>query len=109
MIWVYYGNQDEVPLLIDSIMSVDKDFRGSYSFTSKVWSSHITRCIENQLDYTHLPYVHHNTIGRNFTVPQNPKFIKNCDGIKSFHQDGMDQPSSEYVFPNAWILHISNK
>ncbi len=28
------------------------------------WACHWTRAMENMLDYPHLPYVHHNTIGR---------------------------------------------
>jgi phenylpropionate dioxygenase-like ring-hydroxylating dioxygenase large terminal subunit len=37
------------------------------------WSSHYSRAIENQLDVVHLPFVHHNTIGRgNRTLVNGP-------------------------------------
>jgi phenylpropionate dioxygenase-like ring-hydroxylating dioxygenase large terminal subunit len=108
MIWLYYGNNED-SFLITPIDLLHKEFNANYSFTSKIWFSHITRCIENQLDYTHLPHIHHNTIGRNFHMPLNPKFIKSTSGIKIFHRDDTKYPASEYIFPNAWILHISNK
>lgn len=108
MVWVYFGEVSE-PIKIDVLRAIESEFKANYSFTNRVWSSHITRCIENQLDYTHLPIVHHNTIGRNFKMPINPKFIKTPDGIKSFHRDKLEEPSSEYIFPNTWILNVSNK
>ncbi len=107
MVWLYYGSSEE-PLIIDPLITLYKDFNFSYSFTTKIWKSHITRCIENQLDYTHLSFVHSNTIGRNFHIPEKLKFIKNVNEIKVLKEENKD-PFFEYIFPNAWILHISNK
>ncbi|MCX8514219.1 MAG: aromatic ring-hydroxylating dioxygenase subunit alpha [Burkholderiales bacterium] len=106
MVWMFYG-LIENDLAIEPLQQIYDTFAGTYCYISKIWKSHITRCIENQLDYTHLPSVHHNTIGKKFTMPQNAKFIKSFDGIKSFHRDNNDGPSTEYVFPNSWILNIS--
>jgi len=40
------------------------------------WNAHYSRCIENQLDVVHLPFVHYNTIGRgNKTLVNGPKVI----------------------------------
>ncbi len=36
----------------------------SYSTLRDHWSTHYSRAIENQLDVVHLPFIHHNTIGR---------------------------------------------
>jgi phenylpropionate dioxygenase-like ring-hydroxylating dioxygenase large terminal subunit len=108
MIWIFYG-LIENELVIEPLQQIYNNFAEQYCYTSKVWQSNITRCIENQLDYTHLPSVHHNTIGRNFTMPQNAKFIKSFDGVKSFHRDNINEPSTEYIFPNSWILNISPK
>ena len=101
IVWLYFGDDNEEALLIDPIISLHEDFNSYYSYTHKIWTSHVTRCIENQLDYTHLPFVHANTIGRNFEIPNNPKFMKNLYGIKTFHKEGVEQPVSEYIFPNS--------
>ena len=109
MVWINFGDDSE-PLQIEALIDINNEFKAKYSFISKIfWSSHITRCIENQLDYTHLPLVHHNTIGRNFKLPTDPHFIQNDNGIKIFHKGEIKGPSSEYIFPNAWMLNISNK
>jgi phenylpropionate dioxygenase-like ring-hydroxylating dioxygenase large terminal subunit len=35
-----------------------------YATLKDHWSNHYSRAIENQLDVVHLPFIHHNTIGR---------------------------------------------
>lgn len=92
------------------LSNLHNEFNGKYSYITDIWNSHITRCIENQLDYTHLPVVHHNTIGRNFKMPQDPKFIRDELSITIYQKDNEQQKiSTEYIFSNAWILHISNQ
>jgi phenylpropionate dioxygenase-like ring-hydroxylating dioxygenase large terminal subunit len=44
-----------------------------YSTLKDHWTNHYSRAIENQLDVVHLPFVHHNTIGRgNRTLVNGP-------------------------------------
>jgi phenylpropionate dioxygenase-like ring-hydroxylating dioxygenase large terminal subunit len=44
-----------------------------YSTMKDHWASHYSRAIENQLDVVHLPFIHHNTIGRgNRTLVNGP-------------------------------------
>jgi phenylpropionate dioxygenase-like ring-hydroxylating dioxygenase large terminal subunit len=44
-----------------------------YSTLKDHWANHYARAIENQLDVVHLPFVHHNTIGRgNRTLVNGP-------------------------------------
>jgi hypothetical protein len=44
-----------------------------YGTVAVKWNSHYTRSIENQLDVSHLPFVHKNTIGRgNRTLVNGP-------------------------------------
>lgn len=108
MIWIYFGNELDsfkLPQLVDLTSSLGSNF----SEITKTWQANITRCIENQLDYTHLPKVHKSTIGHQFKIPKNPKFIVENNCILSFHRDNNPNPSSEYIFPNSWILHISTK
>jgi phenylpropionate dioxygenase-like ring-hydroxylating dioxygenase large terminal subunit len=70
-IWIFWGDkiQDlpELPFFKD----IDQTF--SYISTVSPWPMHYTRCIENQLDVAHLPFVHSNTIGSgNDTVVNGP-------------------------------------
>jgi len=44
-----------------------------YTTLKDHWSNHYSRAIENQLDVVHLPFIHHNTIGRgNRTLVNGP-------------------------------------
>ena len=61
-IWVWWGEpQSDYPPLpwfedLDSGFTYGRDY--------DLWPVHYSRAIENQLDVFHLPFVHHNTIGR---------------------------------------------
>lgn len=61
LVWVFTGFDPDTeptlaPHLTDSSLTRFEYFED--------WSCHWTRAMENMLDYPHLPYVHHNTIGR---------------------------------------------
>ncbi len=44
-----------------------------YSTLKDQWKNHYARAVENQLDVVHLPFIHHNTIGRgNRTLVNGP-------------------------------------
>jgi phenylpropionate dioxygenase-like ring-hydroxylating dioxygenase large terminal subunit len=106
MIWLYYGEtaQGELP---SPLLELDKQFQQRYAQTDKKWHSHISYCIENQLDYTHLPDVHHNTIGRRFNMPKQPKFELDKARISIY----LDKPTPaiDFYFPSTWVLNISEK
>jgi len=75
----------------------------------EVWPCHISRCVENQLDYTHLPFVHRNSIGRFATIGAKPKVSYEADKIHfSFEKPGNKQ-FIEFHFPNTWINSISDR
>lgn len=61
LIWVWYGEaQASYPPL-----PFFDDLEGfAYATFQKRWEVHYTRVIEGQLDVSHLPFVHANTIGR---------------------------------------------
>lgn len=61
-IWIYWGEPGEdlqPPVFFESL---EDGF--SYSSFQDPWNVHYSRMAENQLDVCHLPFVHHNTIGR---------------------------------------------
>lgn len=108
IIWVFWGNEVGT-INLSEITNIHNNFDGKYTQITKIWHSNITRCIENQLDYTHLPVVHKSTIGRNFKMPLHPRIVDTDNSILSFFSDVGNEPASEYYFPNIWVLNISKK
>lgn len=111
MVWIFWGDDYVSDLDIGILDQIHTDFNSKYSMFTKSWNANITRCIENQLDYTHLPNVHHNTIGKNFVIPENPFFEMKNNCIYSSHSNKQNTTiaNSIFIFPNAWILNISSK
>ena len=71
-IWLWWGDKPPAdrpaPQFFDDI---DETFL--YHTVYDPWNAHYSRVIENQLDPVHLPFVHHNTIGRgNRTLIEGP-------------------------------------
>lgn len=106
MIWILYGNENQ-KFDFSDLEKIHNTFDSAYCETSKKWNSHITYCIENQLDYTHLPNVHKNTIGRGFVYPKDPDFILNKNKIIIYFEH--KNPVVSFYFPNVWVLHVSKK
>lgn len=121
IIYLWYGELDqqtgEVPFFDGDI---DDSF--VYSEIEDHWQTHYSRCIENQLDVIHLPFVHHNTIGRgNKTLVNGPKIEFVPGGLITSASNEADvgqkpQPADEcvikptylkFLFPNIWMNHIS--
>ncbi len=93
------------------------------------WNNHYTRVAENQLDVAHLPFVHHNTIGRgNRTLVEGPgvewvsdslffQYVYNKvdDGSTPRGPDQVPVPDPdreykiEFLMPNLWENRISDK
>jgi phenylpropionate dioxygenase-like ring-hydroxylating dioxygenase large terminal subunit len=128
LIWIWWGENPpsdlKLPLFFDDI---DEHF--SYSKVYDHWQAHYSRVIENQLDVAHLPFVHHNTIGRggltlvdgpgmewvsddmffiyfynrldDGTPPRKPEEVPVPDPYKDF--------KLEFIFPNLWQNHIGEQ
>lgn len=60
IVYFWYGDGDPVdqPDYFEEVIDME------YSGLVDHWNVHYSRIIENQLDVTHLPSVHHNAIGR---------------------------------------------
>lgn len=123
IIYLWYGDEaaisDELPFFDDDI-----DDSYVYSEIEDHWNSHYSRCIENQLDVVHLPFVHHNTIGRgNKTLINGPKIEFVPGGLVTSANNDADvgqKPKTaaecvikptylKFLFPNIWMNHISDK
>ena len=87
--------------------------------TSVVWNTNYIRCIENQLDFTHLPFVHESTIGAK--LPKGRMTVRTQvegDRIRGWAEETLLEPGDvageppksgyvELIAPNAWILTFS--
>jgi phenylpropionate dioxygenase-like ring-hydroxylating dioxygenase large terminal subunit len=89
-----------------------------------VWNAHYSRAIENQLDVAHLPFVHHDTIGRGGrTVVDGPYFEwagadkfylyasnRLDDGQPPRRPEELTKPDGsfwlEFIYPNLWQNHL---
>lgn len=98
----------------------------SYSTLRDHWPTHYSRAIENQLDVVHLPFIHHNTIGRgNRAVVDGPiaEFADDSDLLNLWVYNRVDDgtpprkasqlpapqraPFLQFHFPNLWQNWIS--
>lgn len=121
LIWIWWGESRE-DLPPPRWFDLDESF--SYSGYRQLWPVHYSRMIENQMDVMHLPYVHHNTIGRGGrTVVDGPivrledDFIRmwvynrSDDGTPARKADELPAPNRppflEFAFPNIWQNRIS--
>jgi len=123
IVYVWYGDAKaatgEPPFFHD-------DIDGSFAMSEMEdhWNAHYSRCIENQLDVVHLPFVHHTTIGRgNKTLVNGPKvelveggLITSADNEVDTGQTPRKAAESpikstylHFLFPNIWMNHISDK
>ena len=125
-VWVWWGENPPKDLLLPRFFD-DIDDGFTYATIHDLWNAHYSRAIENQLDVVHVPFVHHNTIGRNVgKVVDGPgiKWIDEdmfCIYVFNREDDGTPprRPSEvpvpptdrdfklEFIFPNLWQNHIS--
>ena len=71
-IWIWWGEEPPEDLQPPRFF---EDLDGAFTYAQAIdpWETHYSRAIENQLDPIHLPFVHHNTIGRgNRTIVDGP-------------------------------------
>ena len=107
-IWIWKG-EEQPNKTIPWPSELNSHF--NYSQIKKIWNSDITRCIENQLDFTHLPFVHKTTIGRGFKLFEK-RHIENSDTKINIYLHGKEnkhRPSIEFFYPNIWVNKINPK
>ena len=124
ILYIFNGDKNlatsEVPFFSDYL-----DERFVYSEIADTWDTHYSRAIENQLDVVHLPFVHHNTIGRgNKTLVHGPKTLVIEDTIITSADNEVDvgqrqrkpqeceiNPDMQlrFKYPNIWINIIAEK
>ena len=119
--WYGEGTPDHEPDVFDVIT----DPRFSYDHMNDTWGVQYSRVIENQLDVSHLAFVHYNTIGRgNRALVNGPKVIwLNENTLQTSADNEVDSgqtPRSAddsvikntnltFKFPNMWLNHVTDK
>jgi len=123
IVFVWYG--DNEPDKEPDVFDVITDPSYTYDHTSDSWNVDYSRVIENQLDVSHLAFVHHNTIGRGGKMVCNGPKVEWLDdhtmrtSADNEKEEGqIPRPSEEAVikdtnltfrFPNLWLNHVSDK
>lgn len=105
----------------------DLDDSFSYGGARDPWHAHYSRVIENQLDVPHVPFIHHNTIGRGSGTIVDGPWVEWCDpnrffvytstrkedGTRARRADEMARPDKsfhlDFIFPNLWQNWISSQ
>ncbi len=97
-----------------------------YRGFSKIWDTHYSRAIENQLDVVHIPFVHQKTIGKEYKTLVNGPVVKWDKDMMTFYvfndYDNGQKPlkpseitdyekyfSLQFIFPNLWQNRISDQ
>lgn len=107
LIWLWHG-EGEPSGLPPWFAEIDSERGMVYGQFTDTWPCHITRCVENQLDYAHLPFVHKSTIGRFVDVQKQAKVEMDDKHIRVMPNPDKQPPSFiEYRFPNIWQNYIS--
>ncbi|MFX0176931.1 MAG: Rieske 2Fe-2S domain-containing protein [Candidatus Hodarchaeota archaeon] len=126
-IWIWWGKTQESYPPLPFFENIDKKF--SYKSYTEIWPVHYSRAIENQLDVVHLPFVHHNTIGRGYqTLVHGPLIEPSKDGneftfwVYNQKDDGKTKPLKpeeftesmkifhlQFKFPHIWQNYLGDK
>ena len=124
LIWIFWG--DERRAIAPPRFFEDLDDSFTWASLRDPWNAHYSRAIENQLDVSHLPFVHRTTIGRGGATLVDGPVLKwlEADRFRVFVFNRRDdggrprKPSElplepepefhlEFIYPNLWQNHIS--
>ena len=108
-IWIWYGDGDPTSEVVPWFDVLDHSFVSS-TIVEEV-DCHITRAIENQLDFVHLAFVHRTTIGRGFDPTRKANVHADETSVKfSVQQNEKFADSSIYFkMPNIWMNTITKR
>ncbi len=122
-VWLWWGEDSGDLPSIPFFKDLEEGF--TYATFRDHWPVHYSRAIENQLDVMHLPFVHHNTIGRGErTLVDGPLTKLEANKLRLWVYNRVDdgtpprkprdipEPSFpafvNFNFPNIWQLRIQH-
>jgi phenylpropionate dioxygenase-like ring-hydroxylating dioxygenase large terminal subunit len=128
LVYLWWGEPRESYPSLPFFESISDDM--VYATLRDPWATHYSRAIENQLDVVHLPFVHHNTIGRgNRTLVNGPLvraeslyphdnllnlwvYNEVDDGRKPLKASEIPEPARrpflQFRYPNVWHNWIAD-
>lgn len=124
-VWMWWGDPKNATDTLPFFDSLSSGY--SYSTLQDHWPVHYTRCIENQLDCVHLPFVHRTTIGKsNKTIVDGPKVTLEGNLLRFYVHNTLDEgntlakdaedledyhsySSLEFLYPHLWHNVISDQ
>ncbi len=123
IVFIWYGEGE--PTSEPDVFDVITDPSYAYDHINDTWNVQYSRVIENQLDVSHLAFIHHNTIGRgNKKVCNGPKVVWLDDNTmqtsannevdtgqtpKSADESVIKDTNLTFKFPNMWLNHVTDK
>ena len=123
IVFVWYG--EDAPDKEPDVFDVITDGSYVYDEIQDHWKVHYSRVIENQLDVSHLAFVHRTTIGRgNKCLCNGPKVVwlddntlqtsANNEKDEGQLPKGADDcviksTNLTFKFPNMWLNHVTDK
>jgi len=123
IVFAWYG--DGEPTGEPNCFDIVTDPSFTYDHTEDCWDVDYSRVIENQLDVSHLPFVHRTTIGRGGkTLCNGPKVVWIDDNtLQTSANNAVDTGQTplsvkdsvikstnlNFKFPNMWLNHVSDK
>ena len=122
---VFLWHGDSEPAGEPDVFDIVTDSSYTYDHTEDSWGVDYSRVIENQLDVSHLPFVHRTTIGRGGkTLVNGSKTVWLDDNTMQTSANnevdtgqtplsGKDSiiktTNLNFKFPNMWLNHVSDK
>ncbi len=105
-IWLWNGHGEPVPAEPPFFDFTGYSCAGS-AFQAR-WETHYARVVENEFDFAHLPFVHHNTIGRGFPKPVDIEVKQDGDHLSCWLTR---DPAMvlEVRGPNLWRMPLGPK
>jgi phenylpropionate dioxygenase-like ring-hydroxylating dioxygenase large terminal subunit len=106
LIWLWTGARGQETATIPFFDVEGMSCAGSKM--TKSWPTHYARVVENELDWGHLPFVHHNTIGRGMDPRVDVEVEVDGDRIRSWSARLGPEGFVELLAPNVWRLMFSS-
>lgn len=108
-VWLWWGEAREELPPVPWFAEIDDRF--VWDGFADDWNTHYTRAVENQLDFTHLPFVHQNTIGA--SVPEALDVVTEIDGDRiraSYDPASYDAKGFyvELIAPSLWRNQLTD-
>lgn len=108
-VWAWYSLTNDAPMGEPPWFDSLNPQLSMSQFTTQ-WPMHFSRCVENQLDYSHLKFVHRRTIGGRSDPSRMPEFEFSEKTIKyTFTDNPGGAGTIEFHFGNLWRLTITER